>query len=281
MTTTAMNRRSRNVVRASTVYEPSKALAGCSPDRDDHDRGEAESDERGRERQGRATGERQVDDEDGGGRQDREDQRRDRDHVLRVQCAAPASATTTLVAGAAPVGAPPPVRRTHAMRAMTPMTIRPTRIATSSGRTSKAVPESATCNVSTTVPWIRSSSSPGWMPKTTTSVASGDERQDLHRLDIGQVVAETLEERRDLAEDQAVVHVQQVAGAQDHHERRDRGGGRAGHERPDQDEELADEAGQARQAGGREDEEAEQRGVDRDPGASPLNLAMVRSCVRS
>ena len=53
---------------------------------------------------------------------------------------------------------------------------------------------------------------------------------------------------RQLAEDDPAEHVQQVAGRQDHDERRDRGRGRAHLERPDQRQELPDEPGQAGQA---------------------------------
>ena len=45
-----------------------------------------------------------------------------------------------------------------------------------------------------------------------------------------------------LAEDDPLVHVQQVGGGEDHHERRDGRGVRVGRERADEDEELADEA---------------------------------------
>ena len=91
-----------------------------------------------------------------------------------------------------------------------------------------------------------------------------------------------LQEVGHLAEHEPAVHVQQVAGGQDHHDRRD--GRRAGVdlERADEGQELADEAGQAGQAGRGEDEEAEDRGVDRAVGAArPPILAMVRSWVRS
>ena len=50
---TAMNRMSRNVVSASTVYEPPKAVASVAAD-DERDEGrQAEADERGRRSPGR------------------------------------------------------------------------------------------------------------------------------------------------------------------------------------------------------------------------------------
>ena len=53
-------------------------------------------------------------------------------------------------------------------------------------------------------------------------------------------------------------------------------------ERADEDEELADEAGQPRQPGRGEDEEAERHGVDRhERRRAPPIFAIVRSWVRS
>src|SRR5450759_775113 len=89
-----------------------------------------------------------------------------------------------------------------------------------------------------------------------------NQREGLHRTHVGQVVAEALEEVGDLAEGHPLEHPEQVPGGQDHHEGRDRGRGGAGGERADQDQELAHEAGQARQADRREDEEAERGRVD-------------------
>ena len=72
------------------------------------------------------------------------------------------------------------------------------------------------------------------------------------------------------------IHPHQVGGAEDHDDRGDGGGDRPVHERAEEDQELADEAGQARQAELRQHEEAEDRrrrpASDR---ASPPILAIV------
>jgi len=79
------------------------------------------------------------------------------------------------------------------------------------------------------------------------------------------VVPEPVQEVGHLPEHDAAVHVQQVAGGEDHHERRDPGGDGTEGERPDERQELPDEAGQAGQPARCEDEEPEDRGPDRHP----------------
>ena len=120
------------------------------------------------------------------------------------------------------------------------------------------------------------------MPNTTISVAERDEGQDLDRRHVGQVVAEPVEEVGHLAEHDPPVHVQQVAGGQDHHERRDRGGvpgsttnvptsTRNSPTKPDS-------PGSPAEAKTKNPKTAAQTGVR---AASPPILAIVRSWVRS
>ena len=98
----------------------------------------------------------------------------------------------------------------------------------------------------------------------TMSVAERDERQDLDRRHVGEVVRRgprgtpTPRRRRPAGTSTADSRPPRIM-----HERRDRGGRRADQERADERQELADEAGQAGQAGRGEDEEAEDRGLDR------------------
>src|SRR6187551_408946 len=102
--------------------------------------------------------------------------------------------------------------------------------------------------------------------------AERHERHGLDGLHVGEVAAEALEELGQVAERDPLEHPQQVARGEDHHERGDRGSGVAHLERPDERQELADEAGQAGQTDRGEDEEAERRGVDRHRGAEPAHL---------
>jgi hypothetical protein len=86
------------------------------------------------------------------------------------------------------------------------------------------------------------------------------------------VAAETLQEVGHLAEEEALVHPEQVARGEHHHERRDRGGIRVELEGADEDQELADEPGQPGQSGRREREESERRGIDRDAAGETAHL---------
>ena len=85
-------------------------------------------------------------------------------------------------------------------------------------------------------------------------------------------MAEALQEVADLTEDDPLVHPEQVDGAEDDHQHRDRGGPRRVGERAQEDHELAHEAGQARQAHAGHHEEAEHRGVDRGPCGQAAHL---------
>src|ERR1035437_11132458 len=80
---------------------------------------------------------------------------------------------------------------------------------------------------------------------------------------VGQVAPQTLEEVRHRAEGDPLEHPQEVSSRQDHgDDRGDRDEGR-NPERADEDQELADEAGQPGQPGRGQDEEAEDGGPDR------------------
>src|SRR5687767_6326831 len=74
------------------------------------------------------------------------------------------------------------------------------------------------------------------------------ERNDLGPVHVGQVVADALEEVGQVAKDDALVHEEQVCGAEHHRERRDRRHPRVVVERAHDRHELADEAGEAGQA---------------------------------
>ena len=86
------------------------------------------------------------------------------------------------------------------------------------------------------------------MPKIDDEDRQRHEGQQLDRGHVGQVAAQTGEELGHLAEHDPAVHVQQVAGGQDHDHRGDGGGQRADGERADEAQELADEARTGRAA---------------------------------
>ena len=196
-----------------------------------------EPDERGRD--GRAAsgpaGSRSTIEDRGRG-QHRGDERRDRDEVGAVQCAAPPSVD----------GHGPRLAATGAgARTMRPRDARQHDDDPSAddddlrADRERRAPPRAAASMSTTEPCTSVSSSPGCTPNTTMSVASGTRV----RISIGVMSVRWPprpgEEVGHLAEDDPPVHVQQVAGREDHHERRDRRGRRVDDERPDEAQELA------------------------------------------
>ena len=79
----------------------------------------------------------------------------------------------------------------------------------------------------------RLSRSPGWRPKTTTSAPSGTRVRISTGVMSVRWSPSAGEEVGHLAEDDPAVHAQQVAGRQDHHERRDAAAAGLDFERPD------------------------------------------------
>ena len=115
-----------------------------------------------------------------------------------------------------------------------------------------------------TEPRIRSRTRPGNSPKTTTRAASGASVRISVGGHVGQVVAEAREELGQLAEERAA-GTSRAGTPRRGSCRPSRSAATHGLrlERPDEDEELADEARQARQPGRGEDEEPERHRVDR------------------
>ncbi len=112
--------------------------------------------------------------------------------------------------------------------------------------------------------------------------AQRHERHDLHRAEVGEVAAQAAEELGQVAGEHALVQPQQVGRPDGHHQHGDGGVDRPGHERALEDEELADETGQAGQADAGQHEEAEGHRVHRrGPGqpAHPGDRAVMAALV--